>query len=91
MVISPTALDVLLQGKNEGQMVYVRAKDNLGFLFEGRVLEADSGLFDIQATDGETVWHVKVSGIEYVDVRPFRRFDGRGTAQFVADFGPGVS
>lgn len=91
MVISPTALDVLLKGTDEDQMVYVRTKDNLGFVFEGRVLEADAGLFDVEATDGETVWHVKVSGIEYVDVRPFHRFDGYGTAQFIADCGPGMS
>lgn len=91
MVISPMALDVLLKGKPEGQMVYVRTKDNLGYVFEGRVLEVDAGLFDMEATDGEKVWNIKVSGIEYVDVRPFHRFDGYSTAQFVAEFGKGVS
>lgn len=89
-VITTAALQAALDGKAENDMVYVRTKDSLGYVFEGRVIEVDAGLCDIEATDGEVVWHVKVSSIEYVDVRPLQRFTGYTVRQFVEDASQGM-
>lgn len=84
-------LAALLAGKGDNEMVYVGARDAIGYRFEGRVLVQDGSHYDIEATDGDVVYHLRVDRIEWAEVRPFRRFDGYSAAQFVSDFGPGVS
>lgn len=95
--ISPHALAVLLKGKDDGEMVYVRVKDPTGHRYEGRVISMQEvsdapriSTVDVEATDGEVVWHIPVHRILAVDVRPFRRFDGYGTAQFVEEVSKGM-
>lgn len=96
--VSPHAIAVLLKGKDDGEMVYVRVKDATGHRYGGRVTSMQevkdaprSSTVDVEAEDGEMVWATPVYRIIGVDVRPFQRFDGYGAAQFVSDFGPGVS
>lgn len=91
-VVSQRALAVLLIGAAEsGEMVFVHTVDNLGFEFGGRVLTVDGDTFDIEASDGEVVYHLRVARIKTVDVIPFQRFTGYSAQNFVSDFGPEVS
>lgn len=89
--VSPRTLAALLKGKGDNEMVYVGARDALGYRFEGRVLKQNGPHYDIEATDGEAVYHLRVDRIEWAEIRPFQRFTGYTTAHFVSDFGPGVS
>jgi hypothetical protein len=97
-MISPHALAILIHGKAEGEMVHVRVKDPTGHRYGGRVLAMQevkdaprASTVDVEAEDGDVCWAVPVHRVIAVDVRPFRRYDGYGTAQFVAEVGPGVS
>lgn len=89
--VGPRTLAALLCGKGDNEMVYVGAQDALGYRFEGRVLEQDDKHYDIEATDGEVVYNLRVDRIEWAEVRPFQRFVGYSSAHFVSEFGPGVS
>lgn len=93
-VITPHALAVLLKGHAEGEMVYVRIKDATGHRYGGRVTSMQevrdaplSSTLDVESEDGEMCWAVSVRRVIAVDVRPFQRYTGHGTAEFVADFG----
>jgi hypothetical protein len=97
-MITARALQVLLKGKNDNEMVFVRIKDPTGYIYSGRVLPDEDDLegtriptISVEATNGELVWNVKTERIIGVDVVPFRRFTGYGVKEFVDDFGPGVS
>jgi hypothetical protein len=90
-VITPRALALLDRVKGDNEMIYVRIKDNLGFEFEGRILEVDGDHFDIEATDGEQVYNCRIDRVMTVDVRPLRRFTAYTVAHFADEFGPGVS
>lgn len=89
--ITPRALALLVSAEANDEMIYVHYKDTTGYRFEGRILEVDDQFFDMEATDGEVVNNCMVGRILLIDVRPYQRFSGYNAADFVADFGPGVS
>lgn len=65
-------------------MVYVLTTDNFGYLMEGRVFAVDGETFDIESTDGEPAFNVRLSNIKRLDVRPFQRF-GTRSMQYSTD------
>lgn len=89
--ITPEALALLFRVKGDNEMIHVTTKDSSGYVFSGRVLDVTGQWFDIEAEDGELVYDVQVRRIMSVDVRPLVKYSGYGVAQFVSEFGPGVS
>ncbi|MEU3522349.1 hypothetical protein AB0E62_00475 [Streptomyces sp. NPDC038707] len=81
-IITPRALQAVILGKRDDEMIWVKVKDPTGHRYFGRVADllathpTDSAksMVTIQADDGELVLGVKVSQLEWFDVR--KRPDG---------------
>lgn len=80
--ITPRALQAIIQGKRDDEMIHVKVKDPTGHRYFGRVADllathptdAAKSTCTILADDGELVFGVKVSQLEWLDVR--KRPDG---------------
>lgn len=75
--ITARALACLIAGKKDDKIIRVRVKDPTGHTYFGRVGDLDmtshnpdNASCTILADDGELVWNVLVSRIEWIDVKP---------------------
>lgn len=81
-IITPRALEAIIRGKRDNEMIWAKVKDPTGHRYFGCVADllatsptdAAKSTVTILADDGELVHHVPVSRLEWFDVR--RRPDG---------------
>ena len=80
--ITPRALQAIILGKRDDEMIKVQVKDPTGYRYFGRVADllmtdpgdGDKSTCTILADDGELVFGVRVSQLKWFDVR--KRPDG---------------
>lgn len=75
-LITGQALSVLLDGKQDTEMVYIRVRNQANVLISGKLLEVHPlhGVLALQMINGRFVQGLRAERIVSVDVRPMIRY-----------------